>query len=103
MSLSKRKLYLKEWREKNFEYIKNWNAVHPHRNNNNSNRRPEQWRAQQKAEKIPLADFCELCPDNEKREATQRHHPDYTFPEIFVSCCTSCHSYVDIRRKRGDN
>jgi len=38
----------------------------------------------------PLAEFCELCPNR----ATERHHPDYNYPEIIVSVCAECHKWV---------
>jgi hypothetical protein len=41
--------------------------------------------------------YCELCPEDDKLPATQKHHPDYNYPAIFVSCCTKCHVYADNR------
>ena len=35
--------------------------------------------------------FCEFCDSTVKLTA---HHPDYDYPEIIVTCCASCHSYV---------
>jgi len=43
---------------------------------------------------VELAKFCELCPEDDMREATIRHHPDYDYPEIIVSVCGKCHSRV---------
>lgn len=51
--------------------------------------------------KFPLAQFCELCPENDRRKATEHHHPDYDFPEIYVSVCSSCHKWVD-KNHKGD-
>lgn len=86
----------RQWRIKNPDYDKEWLRTHyQNRDNGNSVRTPEQWRAQNIAEKIPLSEFCELCPEDDVRKATQRHHPDYTFPTIFASCCASCHGYVE--------
>lgn len=42
----------------------------------------------------PLAEFCELCPEDDRNEATQRHHPDYSEPKIYVSTCSKCHSWL---------
>lgn len=44
--------------------------------------------------KVPLKELCELCPDEDKRNAVLRHHPDYAFPFITVSVCQSCHAFV---------
>lgn len=83
------------FREHLMEYLKTWNRMHPQRNGDKTYRRPEQWRAYNVARKLPLEELCELCPDDEKQKATQRHHPDYSLPKIFVSCCASCHNFVD--------
>ena len=24
----------------------------------------------------------------------KRHHPDYDYPDIFVTCCSSCHAHI---------
>lgn len=53
-------------------------------------------KAQRIARKIPLSPYCELCPEDEKTRATDRHHPDYRFPEIFVSLCSECHKWIKI-------
>jgi hypothetical protein len=47
------------------------------------------------ARQYPLAEFCELCPDNDKRKATQRAHFNYAYPSIFLSLCVSCHKWAD--------
>ena len=81
--------------ERHREACQKWNREHPNRDNGNATRRPEQWRAQLQAERIPLAEFCETCPEDDIRRATQRHHPDYNFPKIFISCCASCHHFIE--------
>lgn len=48
----------------------------------------KQYIAHQIASKLPLGSCCELC-DSILNLA--RHHPDYDFPEIFVTVCRSCH------------
>ena len=58
------------------------------------NKYPEKVRAEKIAKKIPLAEFCELCPEDDKRKSVMRHHPDYDYPEIFVSVCGSCHRCI---------
>jgi hypothetical protein len=55
---------------------------------------PEKLRAEKLAQKIPLKEFCELCPEDDKRKAVMRHHPDYNYPEIFVSTCGACHRCI---------
>lgn len=88
----------RQWRLDHPEYAKNYNQAHPNRNKNRNGvryRTKEQANAQSHAEKIPLSKFCELCPEDDVRPATQRHHPDYKYLTIFVSCCASCHAYVD--------
>jgi hypothetical protein len=74
------------------DYYKKRHIEHPEEANLNSSRTPEMWNAHNKAEKIPLAKYCELCPENDLRIATHRAHIDYDFPEIFVSACQSCHT-----------
>jgi hypothetical protein len=44
--------------------------------------------------KTKLGLYCELCPDDDKRFAEERHHPDYNYPLVFVSVCRSCHKYA---------
>jgi hypothetical protein len=85
----------RRWRAKHPNYDRDWARKHPHRDNGNFRRKPEASRAQQQAKKIPLGTFCEVCPEDDVRKATQRHHPDYNYPEIFVSCCPSCHKYME--------
>ena len=38
---------------------------------------------------------CELCPEEDVSPATQRHHPDYDYPFIFVYVCAQCHAWVE--------
>lgn len=44
---------------------------------------------------IPLAKFCETCPPEEVNKATQHHHPDPCIQWLFISCCASCHYYLN--------
>ena len=44
---------------------------------------------------IPLEGFCELCPEDDRRMATERHHPDYDYPLIVIFSCKECHHYAD--------
>lgn len=71
------------------EYSKKW------KENN-----PEKVTAEQIAYRnIELLEFCELCPDDNRQKAIERHHPDYDYPLIIVSCCKECHHYADKDRK----
>jgi len=46
---------------------------------------------------FPLASECELCPEDDKRtENLEHHHPDYDYPEIFVTCCRQCHKWIEV-------
>lgn len=40
---------------------------------------------------IPLSSKCELCSSTEH---LLRHHVDYDYPEIIVTVCSECHSYI---------
>jgi len=61
------------------------------------NRNPEKRRAHNFVlyHKLPLTSECELCPDDEKQINLQRHHPNYDYPEIYVTVCPPCHHYAD--------
>ena len=41
---------------------------------------------------LPLGDMCEFCGSVENLE---RHHPDYDYPHIIVTCCSTCHKYLN--------
>jgi len=60
-------------------------------NTNRFLKNKQKYYARKKASKIPLALYCELCPDEDKRLATERHHPDYNYCYIFISVCEECH------------
>lgn len=90
----------KRWRANNREkwaaYVREWIKAHP-----------EIERAQiianygskaEGLEPVPMAEFCETCPEDDIRKATQKHHPDYNYPTIIVSCCAKCHKYLNNER-----
>jgi hypothetical protein len=66
----------------------------------------------QKSHKTPLASECEFCGVHEGTPhivrydgkptpvKLTRHHPDYDYPEIFVTACRECHNYIGIDEKR---
>jgi hypothetical protein len=87
----------REWRKQN-------NVHHSEANQEWVNAHPEIKKAQYLANdilKIPLAKFCEVCPEDDVRLAVHRHHPDYDYPQITVSCCKSCHYYLNKDRDTG--
>lgn len=85
--------------EQQRQNIQKSNLRHPDRNSGRTNYIPGRQVCYKKAQKLPLTCFCELCPDDDKRVAVVRHHPDYDHPELFVSCCQSCHMFVERRMK----
>jgi len=112
----------RQWREDHPDYNRNWRKNHPDYHHNYRKRHPERIKEKDRkynlnnVEKLkvgyfvrnrkhlfPLASECELCPDNDA-ETTDllRHHPDYEFPEIYVTVCRSCHWYVHAQNNRGE-
>ncbi len=83
----------KEWRQrvglKNSLYVQEWYKKHP-----------EAYYAHiiTHAKKLPLPEFCETCPEDDRNKAVQRHHPDYDYPLIVVGCCVTCHYYLNKER-----
>jgi hypothetical protein len=80
-----------DWKVANKErwskYVKEWAITHP-----------EIIKVQYLANyslKLPLAEFCEVCPEDDIQKATSKHHPDYDYPQIIVSCCARCHTYMN--------
>jgi|WetSurMetagenome_2_1015567.scaffolds.fasta_scaffold154209_1 hypothetical protein len=57
----------------------------------------KQAHARHASAKIPMKDYCELCPeeDNKEKKLT-RHHPDYDYPTIFVTTCPICHRWITL-------
>jgi len=78
---------------KYLETIRRWNRMHPKRDNGNSKRTPEEWRSQGYIQRHPelRGSGCELCGSTENLVA---HHPDYTYPQIIVTCCSACHNLI---------
>jgi hypothetical protein len=107
-----RQEYQKQWRQRHPKYNRDWHVRHPeynkehgkifnkknpNRNYGNSTRTPKQWRAHNYVQRHPelLLSQCELCPDdNIQTENLRGHHPDYDYPEIFVTICSSCHNFI---------
>lgn len=84
----------KEWYAKNkahrSEIVKNWFRNHPKVND----AKLAYMRLIYHGE-VVIAEFCETCPEDDVRKATGNHHPDYDYPHIVVSCCDSCHYYLN--------
>jgi hypothetical protein len=111
----KRKNYLKVWRQKNSEKInaqlKQWKNSNPGKIKNfrlkwlekDGNRLHVKSlkKVRTMAErKIKLANFCELCPEDDIQPAVHRHHPDHKYPLIIVSCCACCHKWADMGEEK---
>lgn len=49
------------------------------------------------ARSLPLNEFCELCPEADKRPATERHHLSHQTGRywIFMSTCKECHEIAE--------
>lgn len=105
---SKRRQAYKDNPERFRRYVEQWHVKHPtycrdfmrehhktHKEHTrNENRTQEMWIAHNHVSKEPLAKYCELCPPEDVREAQERHHPDYDYPDMFLSLCKSCHTYL---------
>lgn len=48
--------------------------------------------ARNRAQQLPLASMCEFC---ESLQNLERHHPDYEYWEIYVTCCRKRHRFLD--------
>ena len=74
----------KNWRLRNKEhkrtYLKNWRTYQKNKAHRIVDR------------KSALNSQCEFCGSTNDLEG---HHPDYQYPEIFVTCCKSCHTWLD--------
>ena len=49
--------------------------------------------------KIPLGQICEIC---EEKQATQKHHEDYSKPLEIVFLCRDCHAKADMERRENE-
>jgi len=48
----------------------------------------DKWFARMKAHQIPIGDCCMLCGN---KDSLERHHPDYSKPNEFITLCRNCH------------
>lgn len=75
----KHRAWNKKWREKNPEKVKAGAFINHH------------------AKQCPLGPCCEFC--GSKRDL-QRHHPDYSKPEEYVTLCSYCHKVENDKNRR---
>lgn len=109
------KQYREEHKEEHVIYCRKWNETH-RENRQQSGKKyylenkeklslyqqnykikhPEVRKAHQIANQYcKIGDCCELCPEDDVRtENLVKHHPDYDFPEMFITCCQSCHLWI---------
>jgi hypothetical protein len=98
--------FRKKWRETHPDYLKNWKGV----NAEKFKEYGAKWRKahplppkrvrmytfiHDHPELFPLALTCELC---EETQDLMHHHPDYDYPEIYVTCCKVCHVWIHKKR-----
>lgn len=102
------RIWRKNWAEKNRERDKELKRNYSHKHNKELVEKLNEYRQQNpqkffvhklmnnNPDKYPLASECELCPDNDKlTEDLERHHPDYNYPEIYVTVCRFCHRELE--------
>lgn len=77
------------------QHRKDWNARHLEREPKNRSK-VKRFAQNYALHNLPLEKECEFCGETEN---LHRHHPDYDFPEIIVTCCGSCHLFIH----RGDD
>jgi len=53
---------------------------------------PNRYDFYNEAHRYPILNQCEFC---NSIEGLERHHPDYNYPEIFVTTCNECHSWIE--------
>ena len=89
-------LYMRKWGQKNREKIKEYYERHKLgyvvRRKQYRKEHPEKDKAHHNAHRdIPLKAKCERCGSTENLE---RHHPDYSKPNLVITLCSSCHKAV---------
>jgi len=89
--------YQPKWREKNKERVRQISRNFLRRHPNKNKKRPKPTVLQQQAWQFIHANphlvgsQCEFCGETEDLVG---HHPDYHYPKIIVTCCSSCHMYI---------
>jgi hypothetical protein len=59
-------------------------------------RNPEKYKCHYLAAKYPMADKCSKCGSTSK---LQRHHEDYSKPEVFITVCQECHNLITLTNR----
>lgn len=92
-----RREYLKEWRKRNPDKVKEYRQKYRERHKLYSAKHkakyPERTKARLHARYLPLDDKCAKCGSDEN---LVHHHPDYSQPDMTVTLCLRCHQ--DIHR-----
>jgi len=116
MSLSEHAAYMREWRrthpeyrisqrenlrrfrQLNPDYDRNWKRNNPtwrekHQEQMKCYRQnhPERMHARNKARWVPIGEKCAICGATDHLE---RHHPDYSKPDVVITLCKRCHVNV---------
>ena len=79
-----------EQKAKKREFMKDYRIKHP-----------EIVRANKSAYRdLPIADCCEICGSTEN---LQRHHPDYSLPDVVLTICSSCHKRIHDELQKQKN
>ena len=98
MSRSRSYEAVKRWRllhrEEHSLSCKKYNDAHPDRNKGKQSRTEQQIKVHNWTyrNKLPLGPECEFCGSTEN---LVHHHPDYEYPQIFVTACVGCNIAID--------
>ena len=97
----------RKWKKENPETMKvarkNWINNHPEKiiayNREQRILYPDKFKLHNHARFLPLNNECEICSSIKDLE---KHHPDYSEPEIVITLCHECHRCVtnDILKER---
>ena len=107
------KAYYKEYYAKNKEKFKanrlRWKKNNPEKVKEEKKRYAQRWRANNKdkiktmnyanRKNLPMLDSCEFCGSS---GTLHKHHPDYDYPEIYVTGCPKCHHWIHKKREGID-
>lgn len=55
---------------------------------------PEKVNAHKISNKLGRKDCCEFCKNKNCR--LEKHHPNYKFPEVFMTLCSKCHRKIHL-------
>ena len=77
---------LDSWNEERKKKLREYHIAYYHKNKEKALIRVKSYR-----KKMPLLKMCELC---ERRFAKERHHRDYTKPNLVLFVCVQCHRKI---------